>query len=48
MCYNNIMKGDKKMKPKARTRVLFNTGTRVHKPKKGRGAYSRKERQEKT
>jgi stalled ribosome alternative rescue factor ArfA len=37
----------RKEKPKmkgARTRVLFNTGTRVHKTKKGRGAYNRKER----
>lgn len=25
----------------ARTTVLFNTGTRVHKPKKGKGSYKR-------
>jgi stalled ribosome alternative rescue factor ArfA len=37
--------GKEKRKMKgARTRVLFNTGTRVHKPKKGRGSYNRKER----
>ena len=26
----------------ARTIVNFNTGTRVHKPKKGKGSYTRK------
>ena len=29
---------------KHRRQVPFNTGTRVHKPKKGKGSYSRKER----
>lgn len=33
------------MKPQykqTRTRVLFNTGTRIHKPQKGKGSYKRK------
>lgn len=30
-----------KQTKQARTLVLFNTGTRVHKPKKGKGSYSR-------
>lgn len=32
----------KKQTAQARTVVLFNTGTRVHKPKKGKGSYNRK------
>ena len=28
---------------KPRAHVSFNTGTRVHKPKKGKGSYDRKE-----
>jgi stalled ribosome alternative rescue factor ArfA len=32
----------KKKIVQARTVVLFNTGTRVHKSKKGKGSYSRK------
>jgi stalled ribosome alternative rescue factor ArfA len=31
-----------KQTKQARTMVLFNTGTRIHKPKKGKGSYSRK------
>jgi stalled ribosome alternative rescue factor ArfA len=30
-----------KQTKQARTMVLFNTGTRIHKPKKGKGSYSR-------
>ena len=29
---------------RVRARVLFNTGTRVHKPRKGKGSYIRKEK----
>ena len=31
---------DKRMKP--RVLIRFNTGSRVHKPKKGKGSYCRK------
>jgi hypothetical protein len=31
-----------KQTKQARTLVLFNTGTRIHKPKKGKGSYNRK------
>jgi stalled ribosome alternative rescue factor ArfA len=31
-----------KQTKQVRTLVLFNTGTRVHKPKKGKGSYNRK------
>jgi hypothetical protein len=35
-------KRDKRTEAKARTRVLFNTGTQVHAPSKGRGSYKRR------
>ena len=35
-------KRDKRTEAKARTRVLFNTGTVVHAPSKGRGSYRRR------
>lgn len=37
-------KRDKRTEAKVRTRVLFNTGTQVHAPDKGRGSYRRKKK----
>ncbi len=36
------MKQKKALKQRVRTLALFNTGTRVHRPLKGKGAYRRK------
>ena len=36
------MKQKKALEQRARTVVLFNTGTRVHSPGKGKGSYRRK------
>ena len=40
VCYNAAMK--KKVRTKTRARVEWNTGERIHLPKKGKGSYNRK------
>ena len=40
VCYNAPMK--KKVRVKARAKVEWNTGERIHLPKKGKGSYNRK------
>lgn len=40
VCYNAAMK--KKATNKPRARVDWNTGERIHQPKKGKGSYNRK------
>ena len=40
VCYNAAMK--KRVRTKPRARVEWNTGERIHLPKKGKGSYNRK------
>jgi hypothetical protein len=40
VCYNAAMK--KKVTAKPRAKVDWNTGERIHPPKKGKGSYNRK------
>jgi len=40
--YDTLIEVSEKKKPVIRKRVEWNTGERVHKPKKGKGSYDRK------